>query len=313
MLDLDSARLFLRVVECGSISRAAQEAYLAKSMVKRRIDELEAFTGTRLLTRGPRGVEPTTAGKVFVRRASEILELVNTMRMECLAATHSDKGRILRIAYYSDFVFPMVQYLCDHYAVRHPEDTILPVFVKFKDAHRNVRDGVVDVAICTRPSENESVGLAGTSLYATNMVGLVSVGSSLASKASLTRNDLADNRTVIHPMWCPREVIENWSHNGTPSFDVIYDDGNTQSMQATTVDGGIYLYPETDAYLFPYKALPLEEPLHSVSTLVYSEKPTSAVLDFIQGTIEYLKPYVDGLHHLLTIDWSTRPAEESDT
>ena len=146
MLDLESAQLFLRVAECGSLSRAARESYLAKSMVKHRMDELEEFVGAELLARGSHGVALTKAGEVFKHRAREMLALVETTRAECQAAAHSASGRTIRIAYYSDFVFPMVQYVCDYYLSRHPDDKISPVFIKFQDAHKrasllNSKDG----------------------------------------------------------------------------------------------------------------------------------------------------------------------------
>lgn len=306
MLDLESAQLFLRVAECGSLSRAARESYLAKSMVKHRMDELEEFVGAELLARGSHGVALTKAGEVFKHRAREMLALVETTRAECQAAAHSASGRTIRIAYYSDFVFPMVQYVCDYYLSRHPDDKISPVFIKFQDAHKSAREGLVDVAICTRPPESELAKLEGRELYKTRMVGLVAIGSPLASRPSLSRSDLASHNVVVHPMWCPKEEIRAWEQKGVPAFDVTVDDGSAQSMQKTITNGGIYLYPETDAYLFPYRALALDDPLYSASTLVFKKNPSPITMDFVRDTHAYIMPYVDQ-EHRLTIDWHDRP------
>ncbi|MGE0080072.1 MAG: LysR family transcriptional regulator [Thiohalomonadaceae bacterium] len=61
------------VVEAGSLSAAAARLNVAKSVVSRRITELEAHLGVRLLHRTTRRLVLTDAGQAFSRRAAEIL------------------------------------------------------------------------------------------------------------------------------------------------------------------------------------------------------------------------------------------------
>jgi molybdenum-dependent DNA-binding transcriptional regulator ModE len=56
---LDEIAAFLQVVETGSISAAAGRLGLAKSVVSKRITDLEATLGVGLLHRSTRGVVPT--------------------------------------------------------------------------------------------------------------------------------------------------------------------------------------------------------------------------------------------------------------
>lgn len=62
-------RYFVRVVELGSMGRAATELGLVTSALSQQISRLEGELSTRLLQRGPTGVRPTEAGLAFLRQA----------------------------------------------------------------------------------------------------------------------------------------------------------------------------------------------------------------------------------------------------
>lgn len=309
-LNLESASLFLDVVRLGSLSLAAEQNFVSKSMVKRHMDSLEAFAGTPLLVRGARGTALTPAGEVFAARVGTLLRSVDDIRKECLAAAARSTSRTIRVAFYSDFVFPMVQYCCDRYVQAHPDDVVQPVFTTFAHAHDGVHDGLFDVALCTRPTAGKSVGLSCTTLYATRLGGFVSAGSPLARRASLSREDLAEHETVIHTTWCTPEELREWSHGspGQTPFDLRVVSGGTEVMQEVVSRGGIYLYPETDSRQFPYQFVPLEDPILSWSTVVCSTSPSQAVRDFVRSTVEYLSPYTNAADLRMRANWSTRPA-----
>src|SRR6185437_6607768 len=72
-LDLVTARVFVSVIEHQSIAEAARVEGIAASAVSKRVQQLEQDVGMPLLTRHRRGVEPTNAGLVVLRRARAIL------------------------------------------------------------------------------------------------------------------------------------------------------------------------------------------------------------------------------------------------
>ncbi len=71
--DIVTIRLFVAIVKAGSINEAARREHIATSAVSRRIGELEALLGVRLLRRLPRGVEPTPEGTIFARYGEKLL------------------------------------------------------------------------------------------------------------------------------------------------------------------------------------------------------------------------------------------------
>lgn len=68
-MELRQLRYFVRVVELGSMSRAALDLDLVQSALSQQITRLESELSTRLLNRTPQGVSPTQAGLAFFREA----------------------------------------------------------------------------------------------------------------------------------------------------------------------------------------------------------------------------------------------------
>ena len=68
-MELRQLRYFVRIVERGSISRAALDLDLAQSALSQQISRLEGELCTRLLQRSSKGVVPTEAGLAFFREA----------------------------------------------------------------------------------------------------------------------------------------------------------------------------------------------------------------------------------------------------
>lgn len=74
-MHLNRLRAFVRVVECGSFSRAARSLGLTQPAVSQQIKSLEALLGTRLLVRGSDAVGLTPAGQRVLPYARRILQL----------------------------------------------------------------------------------------------------------------------------------------------------------------------------------------------------------------------------------------------
>ena len=76
MLNLTTLKLFIRVAELGSLSRAADDANLAIGAISRRLSQLEHELGVQLLVRNGRGVALTPAGDALLVHAHRIMREV---------------------------------------------------------------------------------------------------------------------------------------------------------------------------------------------------------------------------------------------
>lgn len=68
-MELRQLRYFVRIVELGSMGRAALDLDMVQSALSQQVSRLESELCTRLLQRTPRGVTPTEAGQAFFHEA----------------------------------------------------------------------------------------------------------------------------------------------------------------------------------------------------------------------------------------------------
>lgn len=71
---IDLFRVFARVVECASYTRAADQLGMPRSSVSAAVIELEQRVGVRLLHRSTRKVSPTIDGQAFYERCIRLIE-----------------------------------------------------------------------------------------------------------------------------------------------------------------------------------------------------------------------------------------------
>ncbi|MBA3678194.1 MAG: LysR family transcriptional regulator [Sphingosinicella sp.] len=72
-VDLVDVLAFVRVVETGAFTRAAERMGISKSILSRRVARLEEQLGAKLLMRTAQGASPTDIGQAYFERASNIL------------------------------------------------------------------------------------------------------------------------------------------------------------------------------------------------------------------------------------------------
>lgn len=85
---------FVRIVEIGSLSRAAQALHVAQPALSQQMNRLEEELGVKLLLRSVRGVTPTEAGLAVYRQAQAILKQVDDTRLVALEASEGPAGTV---------------------------------------------------------------------------------------------------------------------------------------------------------------------------------------------------------------------------
>lgn len=94
---IDAMRLFVRVADSGSFSRAAIDLELGQPTVSRRIQDLESALGATLFQRTTRSLSLTEAGQRFYRRAVDILADYEAAEAEARGLEHEPVG-LLRLS-----------------------------------------------------------------------------------------------------------------------------------------------------------------------------------------------------------------------
>lgn len=121
-VELEDLRIFTEVADAGGVSSAALRLGLSKSMVSRRITQLEAELGAQLLARTTRGIALTEAGETFREYSARITADLDMAR-ETILPTGELRGR-LRVAAPLSFGPTHFAPILSQMARRHPQLTI---------------------------------------------------------------------------------------------------------------------------------------------------------------------------------------------
>lgn len=95
-MDRRKLEAFIKVVDLGSISRAAEALHTAQSALSQQVSSLETTLGIALLERSKHGVVPTRAGREFLRHAQTILRQMD-QAVQAVTA-HADGGPSGRVS-----------------------------------------------------------------------------------------------------------------------------------------------------------------------------------------------------------------------
>ena len=184
---LQCMRVFVRVVECGTFSAAAEQMSCTAATVSRSISMLEETLHARLLNRTTRKVVLTSAGQRYLERCREALEIIDDAAAEASEHHRTPSGHLRIHALPSlgqYYVIPAIAGFC----ARYPNVTVdLSVSSRTPDL---LKDGY-DVAMGLTP------GLADSTLVSHRLGTTFSV--LCASPAYLAKRgiprDISDLRT----------------------------------------------------------------------------------------------------------------------
>jgi LysR family nitrogen assimilation transcriptional regulator len=145
-MDLRQLQLFRRIVAEGSFSRAAAALGIAQPALSRQVRALEEELGIRLLHRNGRGVSPTEEGRRFAEAVSPVLDDLDRVREEAMAAQGVARGK-LRVAMPPSVAAALGPALMRHLRAEMPE-----VELNLRDGftgtiHEWLSRGEVDIAV----------------------------------------------------------------------------------------------------------------------------------------------------------------------
>lgn len=136
-------RLFIRVVETGSFSRAAADLGITQPTATKHVAALEAKLGARLFHRSTRGVTPTEVGHAYYDKCKRIAHELD--EADSLAALMGSRVQgVLRISTSVAFGRRVMTPLVLSFMRQHPG---LQVDLSFDDRYVNLVEQGIDLAI----------------------------------------------------------------------------------------------------------------------------------------------------------------------
>ena len=248
MLDLNDIAVFVQVVRHGSFAGAARRLGLPPNTVSRRIQQLEAQLGTRLMQRSTRRLTLTSAGQAFHERCAGAVDGLVEAGQELITGSQQPSG-LVRVAATADFFdfFPM-EWVADFLAA-HP---LVRVDFVLSDARADLIAEQIDIAF--RGGALPDSGYVGRKLLGARTDGMVASPAYIAARgAPATLQDLADHDCVTSPHPSGRTLWRLAGPGGTEEEVQVGGrfSGNTaQALRKAALAGlGIALLPPTMARL----------------------------------------------------------------
>lgn len=136
-------RVFVNVVDAGSLSAAADKLDMSRPVVTRYVAELEQWTGARLLHRTTRRLSLTAAGEELLPRCRQVLELALDMQAAVRHPAEAPSGQ-LRITASTSFAQAQLADAVADYVRLYPGVAVDLVLL---DRAVNLVDERIDLAI----------------------------------------------------------------------------------------------------------------------------------------------------------------------
>lgn len=140
---IDAMRLFIRVADAGSFSKAASDLGLGQPTVSRRVQDLEASLDATLFLRTTRSLNLTEAGERFYKRAQDILSEYDDAEAEARGLDHEPVG-LLRISCVSSMARLVIGPRIASFMKMYPH---IRVDVLTDDSYTDLVEEGVDLAI----------------------------------------------------------------------------------------------------------------------------------------------------------------------
>ena len=122
-LEANDLALFARVAEAGSFSRAAEQLGQPRSTVSRRLAELEAALGERLLVRSTRKLRLTEFGRAMLAHAAHVVDAVTAASALAGHRQVEPSGR-LRVTLPAFLAQTVAAPMIEQFMVDHPRVTL---------------------------------------------------------------------------------------------------------------------------------------------------------------------------------------------
>ena len=107
-MDFRQIEAYVKVIELGSFSKAAEAIFMSQPSISTYISNLEKELNTKLINRSTKEISPTLAGKIFFEHVKELLILKDNVveRIQNLSGNFNGEINILASSVPSQYIIP---------------------------------------------------------------------------------------------------------------------------------------------------------------------------------------------------------------
>jgi len=202
-VELRQIQYFLQVARAGTFSRAADELYVAKSVLSKQIKLLEEELGAQLVLRGNgrREAELTAAGEAFLPEAVTIVEAMEHGRQAVQELAGDAKGHAKVVITQGWDSWPGWDAILNGFRERHPEmATSIAQKTSIEELLAAVSAGEADLAVAGEVEVPVTPGLRIEVLHSEPLVVGLPPGHPLGGRSQVTLSELREERWLLQPI-----------------------------------------------------------------------------------------------------------------
>ena len=154
-MNLAAFEAFVKVMETGSISLAAEQLFITQPAVTKRIHSLEDYFGVKLFESAGRGIQATHAAHSLLPKVKNWLNELGDIHHTLSHEQGQVKGKLKIGTSHHIGLHHLPQHL-KHYVQHHPNVTLDVHFVDSEQAHEHVLAGDLELAFLTLPPQLDS-------------------------------------------------------------------------------------------------------------------------------------------------------------
>ncbi|MFU8925612.1 LysR family transcriptional regulator [Acinetobacter puyangensis] len=186
---------FIKVMETGSISIAAEKLYLTQPAVTKRIHGLENYLGIKLFESVGRGIQPTQAAYHILPRIKQWLSELEDIQRDISQSQDRIQGKLKIGTSHHIGLHHLPKYL-KSFAQDYPQVELEVQFVDSEQAHQLVLAGEIELAFLTLPPQSD-IRLHYQPLWQDPLTFVVAPFHPLAQQQELTLNDLINYPSLL--------------------------------------------------------------------------------------------------------------------
>lgn len=194
-MELRNLITFLKIVETGSFSKAAEQLRYSQSTVTVQIQQLEEELQVQLFDRIGKKVYVTEKGRELEVHAQKMIEL--SQKIASIGGEEQELQGTLRIAALDSLITASLPSILHEFHSRHPKvDIIVKTADNVFDAERQLSQNEVDLAIVTH-DQRSTKHFVKTILKETKFVFAAAPTHPLTEKQSISLAEIAENDVII--------------------------------------------------------------------------------------------------------------------
>lgn len=285
-MNLQKYLSFVKTVEYGSFTKAAEILNYSQSGISRMISDLENDWGITLLERGKSGVKPTSDGLKLLPFAQNLCSDFEKLKMQADELNGLQSG-LIRIGTFSSVATHWLPNIIKEFQKDYPSIDYELLLGDYTEIEEWIQSGRVDCGFLRLPTHNNFETIF---LHQDRLLAIIPENHPLSGCEKFPVAALCDEPFMLLEKGAKSEISEIFEQNGlSPNIRfTTWDDYAVMSMVESGL--GIAILPELILKRTPYKivAKELDVPAGRSIGLALRDRKTASLA--VKRFIEYL-PY----------------------